>query len=217
MVRKIVRKIRSIINNDDNSPLREGKNGTFIFIHINKTGGTSVANAIGLPMKSHLQVKEVLSIIGNEKFKNAFVFSIVRNPWDKVVSQYKYKVKTNQMNMGDNHISFKEWVKCTYGNDKNPYYYNTPKMFATHSEWLKDNNGKIRVDKILRFKSLNEDYKEVADILGIQNELPHLNATKKEPYTKYYDSKTAEIVRNWFKEDIERFNFKFDEIHVKRR
>jgi len=209
MIIKIIRKLKSIIIND-NPPLRKGKNGNFIFIHINKTGGTSVSKAIGMPRKRHLHVHEVISIVGEKNFNEAFVFCVIRNPWDKVVSHYKYRVKTNQSNMANNHISFKDWVKQTYGSNKNPFYYNKPKMFASQSDWLKDSNGVVRVDNIIRFESLNNDYKNIAKHLGLQNDLPHLNATKKDSYTKYYDQETIEIVRNWFSEDIERFNYSFD-------
>lgn len=210
MIRKVARRIKNIIIKEDNSPLRKGKKGTFIFIHINKTGGTSVAKVIGLPKKRHLHVKEVISIVGEKEFNEAFVFCVVRNPWDKVVSHYRYRVKTNQTNMADNHITFKEWVKRTYGDNKDPFYYDKPRMFATQSDWLKDSNGIIRVNKILKFESLSDDFEIIAKSLGIQKKLPHLNATNKGSYTTYYDKETEEIVRKWFKEDIERFNYDFD-------
>ncbi len=210
MVRKVVRQIKRLIRIEDNSPLRKGKNGTFIFIHINKTGGTSIASAIGLSKKRHLHVKEVISIIGEEKFNNAFVFAVVRNPWNKVVSHYKYRVKTNQTKMGDNHISFKDWVKQTYGDEKNPFYYDNPRMFATQSDWLKDSSGVIRVNNILKFESLAKDFQSVAKYLAISKQLPHLNAIKKESYINYYDKESIKIVWQWFKEDIERFNYDFN-------
>lgn len=112
--------------------------------------------------------------------------------------------------MGDNSISFKEWVKQTYGEDKNPFYFNNPKMFAPQSNWLKDKNGKIRVKNILKFESLSRDFENFSKTQGIQTKLPHLNATKKELYTDYYDEETVDIVREWFKEDIELFNYEFD-------
>jgi len=211
MIRKIARKIKNVIIKEDTSPVRRGKNGTFIFIHINKTAGTSISKAIGLPRNNHINVQELISIIGEKEFKKAYVFSVVRNPWDKVVSHYKFRVKTNQTNMGDNHISFKEWVKHTYGVNKNPLYYDKPKAFASQSDWLKDSNGIIRVSNILRFESLSNDFENIAKSIGVKKKLPHLNATKKDSYTDYYDKETIEIVRNWFKEDIEMFNYNFDE------
>lgn len=210
IIKKIAKRIKSLIIKENNSPLRKGKNGNLIFIHINKTGGTSIAKVIGLPRKRHLNVTEVISIIGEEEFNRAVTFCVVRNPWSKVVSHYKYRVKTNQTGMGDNSISFKEWVKQTYGEDKNPFYFNNPKMFAPQSNWLKDKNGKIRVKNILKFESLSRDFENFSKTQGIQTKLPHLNATKKELYTDYYDEETVDIVREWFKEDIELFNYEFD-------
>ena len=55
--------------------------------------------------------------------------------------------------MADDHISFKEWVKVTYGNPKDQFYYNNPRMFAPQIEWLKDKNGLIVVNNILKFES----------------------------------------------------------------
>ncbi|MGJ8593507.1 MAG: sulfotransferase family 2 domain-containing protein [Aquaticitalea sp.] len=212
MIKKIAKRIQSLIKEEKHSPLQKGKNGNFIFIHIIKTGGTSIGKAIGLPKKMHLHVKEVISIIGEKKFEKAFVFCVVRNPWDQVVSHYKYRVKTNQNNMGDHHISFRDWVKVTYGDNKNPFYYNNPWVFASQSDWLKDSNGIIRVKNILKFESLNDDFEIISKKLGISEKLPHINTTKIEPYTKYYDEETLEIVRKWFKEDIELFNYQFDKI-----
>ena len=216
--KKISRIIKKLIIGRNNSPLRKGKKENFIFIHINKTGGTSIAEAIGLPKKKHFfglpkkkhfNVKEVISIIGEESFKQAFVFCVVRNPWDKVVSHYKYRVKSNQTNMADDNISFRDWVKVTYGDIKNPFYYDKPKMFATQSEWIKDENGVIIVNNILRFESLSSDFENISKKLGITTKLPHLNATRKEHYSKYYDKETVDIVRKWFKEDIELFHYEF--------
>ncbi len=207
MIEKAVKRILGAFKKPDQSPLRKGPKGDFVFIHINKTGGTSIAQAVGLPQKRHLHVKEVIELIGEEAFSNAVVFAVVRNPWDKVVSHYKYRVKTNQTGMGDHHISFKDWVKQTYGPQKNPLYYDNPSMFATHSEWLKDEQGVIRVSHILRFENLAADYGELATKLGIKRDLPHLNAGSKGSFESYYDPETADMVKAWFQEDIERFGY----------
>jgi hypothetical protein len=211
MIRKAGRKIRRLLRKEDTSPIRKGDNKDYIFIHINKTGGTSIAKAIGLPSKRHLTVKEVISIIGEDEFNKAFVFTVVRNPWDKVVSHYEYRVKTNQTKMADRHISFKQWVKQTYGKERNPLYYNNPLMFAPQSDWLKDREGVIRVAHIIKFESLAEDFREIAKTLGIHADLHHLNWTKREPYKNYYDSETIQIVSDWFEEDIRRFGYRFDD------
>jgi hypothetical protein len=69
-----------------NSPLHKGKHGSYIFIHINKTAGTSIIDVIGKPFRKHLTSKEVIKVIGQKKWDAAYKFAVVRNPWDKVVS-----------------------------------------------------------------------------------------------------------------------------------
>jgi hypothetical protein len=67
------------------------------------------------------------------------------------------------------------------------------------------------VPHIIRFEKLSEEFKPIALKLGLQTELPHLNATKKESYTTYYNPESQQIIANWFKEDIAYFNYVFGE------
>ena len=194
----------------DDSPLRTGPNGPFVFIHINKNAGTSIGHAIGLPKKQHLTVKEVIEIIGRPAWDGAFRFSIVRNPWDKVVSHYNHRVKTNQTGLKDNPISFKQWVAATYGPVKDPRYYDQPKMFQPQVEWLRDFEGRIELGLIGRFEDLPTTYRQIADRLGVTTDLPHLNKSERSDYRASYDDETASIVGKWFREDIERFGYTFD-------
>ena len=194
----------------DKSPLRTGPNGTFVFIHINKNAGTSIGHAIGLPKKQHLTVKEVIEIVGRAQWERAFRFSIVRNPWDKVVSHYNHRIKTNQTGMNDNPIPFKDWVAATYGPVKDPRYYDQPKMFQPQVDWLKDAAGRIEIDFIGRFEDLGGTYRQIADRIGVTAELPHLNKSERSDYRASYDDATASIVGEWFREDLSRFEYAFD-------
>ena len=104
-------------------PLRQASNGPFIFIHINKTAGTSIGRAIGLPVKDHLTATEVIARIGLDKWNSAYKFTVVRNPWDKVVSHYDYRRKKNKTEIASRNISFSDWVIMTYGDIKNTFYF----------------------------------------------------------------------------------------------
>lgn len=71
-----------------------------IFIHIPKTGGTTVELELGLfdhkhgygvvngKALQHLIWKDYVSILGLDTFNNYFKFAIVRNPYDRIVSEY---------------------------------------------------------------------------------------------------------------------------------
>lgn len=192
------------------SPLRQGRLRPFIFIHINKTAGTSIGKAIGLPVKDHLTAKEIIARIGKEKWDTAYKFTFVRNPWDKVVSHYEYRRKKNKTHIATRDIGFKSWVSMTYGEKKDPVYYDNPKSFQPQVEWLKDDEGRISIDFLGRFESINEDFNHVKQIIGLDAGLPHLNASKRVDYRSYYDDESREIIARWFHEDISLFDYRFN-------
>lgn len=208
---KLIEKYKNKIGLYFNSPLHKGGNIDFIFIHINKTAGTSVIKIIGKPFRKHLTAKEIINVVGQKKWNNAFKFAVIRNPWDKVVSQYKHNVKNNVTNMAKKKISFKEWVSCTYGKNKGKYYYYRPQMFLPQVEWLKDFEGKIDVNKIIRFENLTDGMNSVFKTLGITQKLPHINKTSKTNFRDYYDEESRQIISDWFHEDIDIFGYKYED------
>lgn len=193
---------------NDYYPYREGKRD-FVFIHINKTGGTSISKAIGMPRKQHYTAQETINIIGREKWNSAYKFTIVRNPWDKVWSHYNYRVRINETGLRDAGLSFNEWVEITYGEPKNKRFYDQPKMFAPQEDWLLDSEGKNEMDFIGRFENLNEDFSKIAAVIGVDEHLPHLNQSTRGSYHEHYSEKSKAIIQNWFARDIEAFGYKF--------
>ena len=191
-------------------PLRHGPNGPFIFIHINKTAGTSIGKAIGLPIKDHLMATEVIARIGIDKWNEAYKFTVVRNPWDKVVSHYEYRRKKNKTEIASRNISFSDWVAMTYGENKDTFYYNNPRSFQPQVDWLKDIDGKISIDFISKFETINEGFYHIRNVIGLDVTLPHLNASSRVTYQSYYNEETRDIVAHWFREDIEEFGYSFN-------
>lgn len=184
---------------------------TFYFIHINKTGGTSIKNGLGLDHQikpKHQTYREFANRIDPELWQNSFKFAFVRNPWDKVVSHYHYRLKRNVDDIKTKGVSFTDWVNQTYGGHNHSNILIT-KMFFPQTEWLIDSEGNIDIDFIGRFENLQEDFKTLAKKLEIDATLPHLNPTNRGPYRDYYDSATKDIVQQWFASDIEYFKYTF--------
>lgn len=184
------------------------ENQNFVFIHINKTGGMSIGKALGLVEKRHFTALEYKDHLSIRRWNKRFKFSIVRNPWDKVVSQYFHRVKTNQTGLGDNLIDFQKWVKLTYG-EQNPKYYDDPKYFIPQLNWLTNEKGEIIVDFVGRFENLENDFQLICERIGRHVDLPFVNKSEHREYQFYYDDTTKEIVRKWFEKDIDLFNYSF--------
>ena len=181
--------------------------GRVVFIHINKTGGTSIECALHL-RSERLSAREKRARLGERRWQRAFKFAFVRNPWDKVVSHYHYRVRTGKAGFDDDHPPFGDWVRLAY-RDRNPRYYDVPLMFASQLEWVADREGHVLVDFIGRFERLDEDFAEVCRHIGVRAELPRVKTTSHAHYRDFYDDETRAIVARAFAPDLERFGYRF--------
>ena len=177
-----------------------------LFIHINKNAGLSIESALNLPLYNHLTVNDYISILGLSSYSSRFVFTVVRNPWDRLVSLYHYRLKTNQNNILKFNPSFEEWVYKTFV-DKHPDFYDNPIMFQSQSAWLSNSYG-LQPNRILKFESLHQDFNYLCESLKISASLPHVNQTRRDPYQKYYTSdKLIAIVADLFSDDLDSFDY----------
>jgi hypothetical protein len=146
--------------------------------------------------------------LSEKRWAQAFKFAIVRNPWDRAVSLYEYRVQTNQTGLGSTSVPFEEWLRLVFV-ERDPYYHDQPKMLQSQSDWLKDASGNMPVDFVGRFENLNAEFAVVAQKLGITAQLPHLNRSKRKTAKPYYTDDSVEIIARYFAEDIERFGYKY--------
>jgi len=180
----------------------------YVFIHINKTAGSSIERALHLRFE-HKTAAEKRGELGEWRWNRAFKFSFVRNPWDKVLSHYKYRVATNQTSMGDRHISFRDWTLRAYG-EHDPRYYDQPKMFMPQLSWLTDRHGRLLVDFVGRFESLEADFAEVCSRVGAKCRLPHLKQSSHTHYSQAYDAESRECISAVFAADLSQFGYSYE-------
>jgi len=187
------------------------RKGEFLFIWINKTAGVSVSSALGInkDLYNHYTAMELREILGPKEFESRFKFCFVRNPWDKVVSEYRFRIWTYQNEL-TSETSFSRWVKLTYV-DKDPRYHDWPKMFLPQLEWITDEKGEIAVDFVGRFENLQNDFDAISDAIRTDRQhLGHENRSREaDSYRDYYDRETKAIVGKLFKADIEYFGYEF--------
>jgi len=179
----------------------------FVFIHINKTGGTSIEKALKLPFE-HRTAIEKMEELGREEWERRFSFSVVRNPWGKVASHYSFRVRTNQTDLGRNPIPFAEWVRRAY-RDHEPFYYDQPRMFMPQLRWITDDEGKLLVSFVASFENLRMDFELICRRIGVEADLPHVKKSLDRPYADLYDDGSRKIIARCFAEDIEYFGYSF--------
>ena len=180
-----------------------------IFIHIPKTGGTSIENLFN-PNQRWTESIEKKRHLTAEQYKNRYPrrwseyykFAVVRNPWSLVVSFYHWRTRNHD-------FQFKDWI---LEGDYVPYNPFLIREGMTNLDYISDKNGNIIIDNICRTETLQEDFNTICDKIGIpRQQLPHSNKTKHKHYTEYYDDETREIVAEKYAKDIEYFGYKFGE------
>ena len=180
--------------------------GSFVFIHINKCGGTSVERALGLP-KIHDTAMQRRDRIGAARWTEMATFSIVRHPYDKVASHYRYRVETNQTDLATRRIDLNDWVRRAYG-DRDPAFYDKPLMFAPCLDWLTDETGRIMVDYVARLETIAADWPKIQALIGTSAVLPHANATQRaDRAADALDQTSRAILARHFAADFEAFGY----------
>lgn len=156
----------------------------------------------------HLLASQIREEVGAATFNNYFKFSFVRNPWDKVVSQFHY-IKTRPMlleYMGLNRwTSFRRYVETICGKHQ--------LHVQSYEQWrfVYDTSAESLVDFIGRFETLERDFQKVAERIGLAcTRLPHKMKTKKrKTYHRYYDKKSMQLVADTYARDIQLFGYDF--------
>tara|TARA_B100001059_G_scaffold218559_1_gene238849 strand:- start:805 stop:1341 length:537 start_codon:yes stop_codon:yes gene_type:complete len=170
-----------------------------VFVHVIKTGGVSISTAFDMEeTQCHLPASRVRALIGEDLWGQCFKFSFIRNPFDKIVSQFFY----NSQKFGfKKDASFNEYVKAWDSGVKISVH---PQL---NSDYIDED-----LDFIGRFENLQEDFDFICGKLNINRRtLPHKNKSNHEHYTKYHDEETKSIISKKFAIDLERFNYKFGE------
>ena len=194
----------------------------FVFVQIPKTGGTSIADLLSInPMprgwdnvtkkyRQHFTISELIenTCLTTEQSDFYFKFAFVRNPWDRLLSEYIYRKRVHTGGLFSR-ISLKEMLTTKWTTRQR--HMSIKQHIRPQCEYVYDNNHQL-VDFIGRFENLQEDFNTICDKIGIpQQQLPYKNKSKHKHYTEYYDDETRELVAEYYAEDIEYFGYKFGE------
>jgi hypothetical protein len=195
------------------------KSHNFMFVHIWKTGGTSIRSALTRfcitdLFTFHPMLSEIIPCVrDHERF---FRFAFVRNPWDLQVSLYhfilQYEIRTaGQLGphpyraQVDALGSFDAYIHWAVGEGA------VLEGRRNQVEFLRDLKGDLGVNFVGRFERLQEDFGQVCEMVGLQPiRLDHKFKTERRRYQEYYTLETRQIVGDRFAEDCRAFDYNFE-------
>ncbi len=208
----------------------------FLFVHIAKTGGTSVRGAlqayrwrdpyyfpqwlaskmsglvnheVAIKLPRHCKAITAQEMLPREFYDDLFKFAFVRNPWDLQVSSYHHiRRERPQLLLPDE--TFEQFLRRKLDPER-PWQYHIDTSITRQTDYLSDLRGNTIVDFIGRYEQLQQDFDVCCDRIGIPRVvLPEKRmARDRAGYREYYDESTKQLVADWFRSDIERLEYDF--------
>lgn len=190
-----------------------------IFVHIPKCAGTSIedilwpaertvadlwmgfTNPLGNAYQTgglqHLLARQIKREVGDAIFSQYFKFAIVRDPWDKALSQFAFMQR-------------REDLRAFIGMKRDDSFKRYLELIAkrTHVQWmpqcdfLYDEAGTLLLDTVGRFEHLEADVQTVLQRLGVQAMLPHRKAATERLATTELDNEAIEMVADLYARDV---------------
>ena len=144
----------------------------------------------------HLKASEIFNSINKNIWESYFKFTLVRNPWDRVISIF------NMPAFGDiNSLSGKSLIYFLNHYQPKPHEAGIQCMYYIDRDDL---------DFICKFENRQQDINFIFKKTGLLNaQNMHDRKTNHKHYTEYYNDESREFVREKYAKDIEYFGYKF--------
>jgi hypothetical protein len=211
----------------------------FLFVHIAKTGGTSIRAAlaplrrrdpyswpmflcsrlsrltghrIGVKLPRHAKLVAAREMLPRELFDDLFKLAFVRNPWDLQVSSFHH-IRRERPHLLQGRTDFKEFLRWKLDPER-PYQYHIDTSMELQSDYLRGLHGEVLIDFVGQYEHLEADFAEACRRIGLPaRPLPHRRRAddRRTDYRTYYDDRSAEWIADRFALDIEVFGYRFED------
>lgn len=206
----------------------------YIFVHIPKTGGTAMTLALedramaddvivsdtpkgrkrrgrlkGVQTSGrlwkHSSLAEAEGLITPRDLEDSFVFTLVRNPWDRVVSYYHWL-----RDQSFDHPAVRLAQALEFSAFLNHVQTATSLRAHPYDWYLTDGAGRVHCDSYIRLEHLQGDLGPLSEHLGFSPDLPRANASRRDAdYRRYYSDADAAMLARLCQPDIDRFGYAF--------
>lgn len=145
----------------------------------------------------HMPASRVRDYVGEDVWRSYFKFSFDRNPWDRQVSWYLYKIKSKSIRP-----SFERFMQ-----DRRRAFVTNYAIYTI--------DGALAVDFIGRYENLQDELAKALDLAGVGRHLkvPRTNVTpdkdQARDYRSYYSDATRERVAEWYAPEIALLHYGF--------
>lgn len=194
-----------------------------LFIHIPKTGGNSVNRVFGVSWEDHKDLERYAHEVSRPVVDEYFKFAIVRNPWDRLFSDYNYQCRKSRgehlhlYGANGKKRKFEDWVKAVFDE---PFAYEASvwggsvspgiHRWSPQVDWM-SLDGEVQVNFVAQLERIDEDFPRLCEAVSIPpQKLPKRNSRFHFNYRRYYTDRLAEVVGNYYRKDIEAFGYTFD-------
>jgi len=173
----------------------------FIFIHVPRTGGTSVAQMWkqwDKKIKKHMTYRQCQSRFGRlhrNGYKSYFKFGFIRNPWERVNSLFWKHVKNSPV---DTSKGFKHWMFDESRTDSQRH--KQPAMYFLEG-----------VDYVARYENFEKEWDYIFARIGLPRiQLPHTFKFRDDKsYQDIYDDEMKEFITRYHQVDIDYGGYEF--------
>lgn len=208
-----------------------------LFVHIPKTGGTSIEKALDIfgdwriedrerlfgriaspdllaagflsRYLQHLTLPELRPLLPPALADGLLSFSFVRNPWDRMVSIHAHPDPDLLEQAAAQGLELRGLPFPTFL-DRTACLRHIH-LLSQH-RFILDSAGRPLVDFIGRFENLANDFRKISTALGTPGDLPHANASQARQHRDYrpcYTLATRDLVARRYARDIELFGYAF--------
>lgn len=143
-----------------------------------------------------------------------YKFSITRNPWDKVISEFFWEKRRDPSLKPAKRFYHYLGVPFDELGQLKPLFSEFVKSYRNTNDRFYLIDGKLCVDFVIRYENLADDFAAVCERIGIDMpELPRLKSgirNGSRHYSAYYDDESASIVAARHRNDIELFGYRFE-------